>query len=62
MRTVEEMLDEIENSDNGEGPDPALTIDDPALAKIAVAQMVPHRRGCDRRSVGARETRLLIDR
>ena len=39
MRTIEEMLDEIENADNGVGPDPALTIDDPALAKIAVAQM-----------------------
>ena len=39
MKTTEEMLDEIENANNGEGPDPAFTIDDPALARIAVAQM-----------------------
>lgn len=39
MRTTEEMLDEIENANNGEGPDPMLTIEDPALAEIAVAQM-----------------------
>lgn len=39
MRTAEEMLDEIENADDGYGPDPAATVDDPALARIAVAQM-----------------------
>ena len=39
MKTTEEMLDEIENADNGAGPDPVATVDDPALAKIAVAQI-----------------------
>lgn len=39
MRTAEEMLDEIESADDGYGPDPAATVDDPALARIAVAQM-----------------------
>ena len=39
MKTVEEMLDEIENANNGGGPDPVATVDDPALAKIAVAQI-----------------------
>lgn len=39
MRTAEEMLDEIENANNGDGPDPVVTVDDPALARIAVAQM-----------------------
>lgn len=39
MKTVEEMLDEIENANNGDGPDPVATVDDPALARIAVAQM-----------------------
>jgi len=39
MRTAEEMLDEIENADGGVGPDPAATVDDPVLARIAVAQM-----------------------
>lgn len=39
MRTAEEMLDEIENADDGYGPDPVATVDDPALARIAVAQM-----------------------
>ena len=39
MKTTEEMLDEIENSKNGDGPDPVATVDDPALAKIAVAQI-----------------------
>lgn len=39
MKTVEEMLDEIENSNDGNGPDPVASVDDPALAKIAVAQM-----------------------
>ena len=37
MKTTEEMLDEIENANNGDGPDPVSTVDDPALAKIAVA-------------------------
>lgn len=39
MRSNEEMLDEVENANQGEGPDPAYTIDDPILAKVAVAQM-----------------------
>ena len=39
MRTAEEMLDEIENTDDGVGPDPAATVDDPVLARIVVAQM-----------------------
>ena len=39
MKTTDEMLDEIENANNGDGPDPVATVDDPALARIAVAQM-----------------------
>lgn len=39
MRTTEEMLDEIENANGGEGPNPLATVDDPALARIAVAQI-----------------------
>ena len=39
MKTTEEMLKEIENANNGDGPDPVATADDPALAKIAVAQI-----------------------
>ena len=39
MKTTEEMLKEIENANNGDGPDPVATVDDPALAKIAVAQI-----------------------
>ena len=39
MKTTEEMLDEIENANNGDGPDPVATVDDPTLAKIAVAQI-----------------------
>ena len=39
LKTVEEMLDEIENANNGDGPDPVASVDDPALARIAVAQM-----------------------
>ncbi len=39
MKTIEEMLDEIENANNGDGPDPVATVDDPALAKNAVAQI-----------------------
>ena len=39
MRAAEEMLDEIESADDGGGPDPAATVDDPALARIVVAQM-----------------------
>ena len=39
MKTTEEMLDEIENANNGDGPDPVATVDDPALAKSAVAQI-----------------------
>ena len=39
MKTTDEMLEEIENANNGDGPDPVATVDDPALARIAVAQM-----------------------
>ena len=39
MRAAEEMLDEIENADDGDGPDPVATVDDPVLARIVVAQM-----------------------
>ena len=39
MKTTEEMLDEIENANNGDGPDPVATVDDPALTRIAVAQI-----------------------
>ena len=39
MKTTDEMLEEIENANNGDGPDPAATVDDPALARIAVAQI-----------------------
>ena len=39
MRTAEEMLDEFENADDGDGPDPVATVDDPVLARIVVAQM-----------------------
>ena len=39
MKTTEEMLDEIESANNGDGPDPVATVDDPDLARIAVAQI-----------------------
>mgnify|MGYP000868530849 CR=1 FL=1 len=39
MKTVEDMLDEIENANNEDGPDPVASVDDPALARIAVAQI-----------------------
>ena len=39
MKTTEDMLDEIENANDGDGPDPVATVDDPALARIAVAQI-----------------------
>mgnify|MGYP000991179279 FL=1 len=39
MKTTDEMLDEIENANNGDGPDPVATVGDPALARIAVAQI-----------------------
>lgn len=39
MKTTEKMLKEIENANNGGGPDPVATVDDPALAKIAAAQI-----------------------
>jgi len=39
MKTTEEMLDEIENANNGDGPAPLATVDDPDLARIAVAQI-----------------------
>ena len=39
MRAAEEMLDEIENADDGDGPDPGATVDDPVLARIVVVQM-----------------------
>ena len=39
MKTTEEMLEEVENANNGDGPDPVATVDDPDLARIAVAQI-----------------------
>lgn len=39
MKTTAQMLNEIENANNGAGPDPLTTIDDPTLARIAVAQL-----------------------
>jgi len=39
MKTTEEILDEIENANNGDGPDPLATVDDPTIARIAVAQI-----------------------
>lgn len=39
MKTADEMLDEIENANNGDGPDPVATVDDPNLVRIAVAQI-----------------------
>ena len=39
MKTTDEMLDEIENANNGDGLDPVVSVDDPALARIAVAQI-----------------------
>ena len=39
MQAAEETSDEIKNARNSEGPDPVLTIGDPALARIAVAQI-----------------------
>lgn len=39
MKTAEEMLEEIENTNGGDGPDPVATVDDPSLAKIVVAQI-----------------------
>jgi len=39
MKTTEEMLDEIENANNGDVPEPVAMVDDPALARIAVAQI-----------------------
>ena len=46
MKTTDEMLDEIENANNGDVPDPVATVDDPALARIAVAQI--HFRAAER--------------
>lgn len=60
MRTTEEMLDEIENANGGEGPDPLATVDDPALARIAVAQIRVRaaERALDEAVMGAREAGL----
>lgn len=33
------MLDEVENADNGAGPNSVAAVDDPVLARIAVAQI-----------------------
>lgn len=60
MKTVKEMLDEIENANNGDGPNPVATVDDPALARIAVAQM-RHRaaeRALDEAATDARDAGL----
>lgn len=39
MKTADEMLDEIENANNGDDPNPVATVDDPNLVRIAVAQI-----------------------
>ena len=39
MKTTDEILDEIENANDGDCPDPVATVDDPDLARIAVAQI-----------------------
>ena len=39
MKTTEEMLEEIENANDREGPDRVGTFNDRALAKFAVAQI-----------------------
>lgn len=61
MKPVEEMLDEIENANNGDGPDPVATVDDPALARIAVAQMRLRaaERALDEAKTDARDAGLL---
>lgn len=39
MRTNEELIEEIETANNGEGPDPTSTITNPALIAIYQALM-----------------------
>ena len=60
MKTTEEMLDEIENANNGDGPDPVATVEDPALARIAVAQirLRAAERALDEAVMGARDVGL----
>ncbi|MDO4258340.1 MAG: hypothetical protein Q4C87_02340 [Actinomycetaceae bacterium] len=57
MKTTEEMLDEIENANDGHGPDPVMTVDHPALAKVAVAQIRAHaaEKALDEAVMAARE-------
>lgn len=60
MRIIEALLDEAENADNGAGPDLVATVDDPALMRIAVAQIRVHaaERVLDEAVMAAREAGL----
>ena len=60
MKTTEEMLDEIEDANNGDGPDPVATVEDSALARIAVAQirLRAAERALDEAVMGARDVDL----
>lgn len=60
MKTTEEMLDEIENANNGDGPDPVATVEDSVLARIAVAQirLRAAERALDEAVMGARDVDL----
>lgn len=57
MRTDEELLDEIENANNGEGPDFNAAVSDPALVAIAVANLEVRaaEANLDRKVAAARE-------
>ena len=37
MRTIEEMLDEVENANDGEGPEPIASYSGPALTALRAA-------------------------
>lgn len=58
MRTDEDLLDEVEHANNGEGPDPIVSIDDPTLARVPVAQITLYAPGKARdRAVHGRDPR-----
>ncbi len=46
MRTNEELIEEIETANNGEGPDPAITITNPALIAVYQALMGTRQAEC----------------
>lgn len=59
MRAVEELLDEVENTHDGERPDPLATVDDPAPARIAAQIRVrADERALDETAMAAREVGL----